>query len=72
MQLAMSEINDTQWDIQQCVIFQYLVDNFPQLLGYQSFYYGSREILCVLNNLLLASHKICNWSPDDNLSAKMK
>ena len=32
----------------------------------------STKIVCVFNNSLLASRKISDWSPDNNLSAKTK
>ena len=64
----MSEIKDAKQNVQECVIYQYFAYNCPQLPGYKSLYCESMGILCVLDNSLLALHRIRNQSLNNNLS----
>ena len=64
MQFPMSKINDTQRNLQQCLIFFSIIPpNVPPFPGYPSLYCESMIILCVFNNLQLTSRKICDRSP---------
>ena len=61
-----------EWNIQDCVIFQYFVWNIPPLPGYPSLHCKSMVILCEFNNSLLTWRKMFDWSPNNILSPKTK
>ena len=67
MQFAMSEIQDTQYTVQECIIFY----TFPKIShNFQPLHCESTKILCAFHNSLLTSRKIGNWSLDNNLNAE--
>ena len=56
-------------NLKEWVVFDFTYFTL-QLPGYPSLHCGSMGILSVFNNSLLASRKICDRSPDNNLSGK--
>ena len=72
MQFIMSEIKDSWYNVQECVIIIYCAVNRLQPPWYPSLHCESMKIMCVFNNSLLATRKICHQSHDNNLTAKAK
>ena len=71
MKLTVSEMKDTQSNLQECDSL-YFAYNFLQLTRYLSLYCESMEMLCVFNNSLPALRKICDRLLDNNFSAQTK
>ena len=69
MQFAMSEIKAKKYDSYECHSF-ILHLKFPTDFRVYIITFESMGTVCVLRNSLLASHKICDQSPDKNMTAK--
>ena len=66
----MSEITDAEKSVQECVIFLKLRLKFPPTSNISIILCESMKILCMLNNSLPTSRKICDRSQNNNFSVK--
>ena len=71
MQLSVFDIKDTQYNVQYYVFFNIAHKSSH---NFQSIHYYIMNLweFCVFNHSLLASRKIGDPSPENNLSAKTK